>query len=84
MLAALARYAEALAACEKAIELNPFVPEFSYNLALSYELWGRCAEAHAKWFSYLQVEVNKDKQALVRERLQRNFETEGGRCYGWQ
>jgi hypothetical protein len=46
----------AIAEFERAITLNPFVPEFRYNLALSYELSGRCREARLKWLSYLQYE----------------------------
>jgi hypothetical protein len=67
---------------ERAVELNPFEPVFQYNLALSYELSGRCVDALKMWSSFLQVETNKRRLAVVRDRIQRNFVVEGGRCFG--
>jgi hypothetical protein len=72
----------AIADFERAIELNPFVPEFRYNLALSYELSGRCREARLKWLAYLEHETDDRRRAVVRARLRRNFDTAGGRCFG--
>ena len=65
---------------KRAVELNPFEPVFQYNLALSYELSGRCVDALKMWSSFLQVETNERRLALVRNRLQKNFVSEGGRC----
>ena len=67
----------------KAIGLNGFVPEFRYNLALAYELSGQCAQAYREWINYLSIENSAQRAARVRGRLQRNFETEGSRCDGW-
>jgi hypothetical protein len=50
---------------------------------LSYELWGKCAEAHEKWLAYLQADTNEQRKSAVRERITRNFEMDGGRGYGW-
>ena len=62
-------FADAIIQFEKAIELNPFAPEFRYNLALAFEFSGRCGEARDKWFSYLQHEPDQNKQAIVRARM---------------
>jgi tetratricopeptide (TPR) repeat protein len=67
---------------EQAIRLNEFVPEFRYNIALSYELSGRCREAREAWLSYLHLEPNEKRQSMIRARLTRNFDTQGGRCFG--
>ena len=67
---------------ERVIELDGFVPEFAYNLALSYEYAGRCRDAMATWLSYQQAETNEPRRSMIRERLIRNFATEGGRCFG--
>jgi Flp pilus assembly protein TadD len=67
---------------EQAVKLNPFVPEFQYNLALSYEYAGSCDNAEATWLSYLQSETHEQRLSMVRERLRKNFATEGGRCFG--
>jgi Flp pilus assembly protein TadD len=72
----------AIAQFEHAIELNGFVPEFRYNLALSYEVSGRCREARVKWLTYLRSEPDERRRAVVQARLKRNFDTEGGRCFG--
>jgi hypothetical protein len=68
----------------RAVALNPFEPVFIYNLALSYELAGRCAEALEAWSSFLRLENDAERVAVVRNRLQRNFATEGGRCFDSQ
>ena len=67
---------------EQVIELDGFVPEFAYNLALSYEYAGRCRDAKAIWLSYQQTETDETRRSVVRERLRKNFATEGGRCFG--
>ena len=75
-------YPGAIEQFKRAVELNPFVPEFRYNLALSYEYSRRCREAKAAWIEFLRYTTNARHQASVNERLKRNFELEGGRCYG--
>lgn len=67
---------------EQVIELDGFVPEFAYNLALSYEYEGRCRDAKATWIAYQQAETNETRRSVVRERLRKNFATEDGRCFG--
>jgi uncharacterized membrane protein (Fun14 family) len=67
---------------EQVIELDGFVPEFAYNLALSYEYAGRCREAMITWQAYQQAESSDARRAAVRERLIKNFATQGGRCFG--
>jgi Flp pilus assembly protein TadD len=69
---------------EQALQINVSIPEVHYNLALTYELWGRCAVAHQYWIIYLQQDSDERRRAAVRSRLQNNFETMGGRCYGWE
>jgi Flp pilus assembly protein TadD len=77
-------YAAAIILLERALKENVSIPEVRYNLALSYELWGKCAEAHDNWLVYLQADTNEQRRTAVLNRLQNNFETEGGRCYGWE
>jgi Flp pilus assembly protein TadD len=77
-------FEDAITYFEQALRINVSVPEVRYNLALSYELWGKCTEAHEKWLTYLQADTNEQRRAAVLARLQSNFETEGGRCYGWE
>jgi hypothetical protein len=67
---------------EQVIELDGFVPEFAYNLALSYEYAGRCRDAKTTWLAYQQAETIEARRAAVRERLIKNFATRGGRCFG--
>jgi hypothetical protein len=74
-------YAGAVEQFSRAVELNPFVPEFRYNLALSYEYSRRCLEAKKAWIEFLRYTTDVRHQASVKERLIRNFELEGGRCY---
>lgn len=74
-------YQAAIIQFEKVVHLDGFKPEFKYNLALSYELAGRCEEALVTWQIYLEQETNAQRIARVRQRLKRNFETEGGRCF---
>ena len=69
---------------EQALKTNVSIPEVRYNLALSYELSGECAQAHEKWLIYLQADTNVQRRDAVLTRLETNFETEGGRCYGWE
>jgi tetratricopeptide (TPR) repeat protein len=76
-------FPDAVMQFEKAIELNPFAPEFRYNLALAHELSGKCREARDKWSTYLQKEPSIEKQAKVRMRIEKKFETEGAHCFGW-
>jgi hypothetical protein len=75
-------YQAAIIQFEKVAHLDDFKPEFKYNLALSYELAGRCEDALATWQTYLEQETNAQRIARVRDRLERNFATEGGRCFG--
>jgi tetratricopeptide (TPR) repeat protein len=77
-------FEEAITHFEQALRINVSVPEVRYNLALSYELWGKCAEAHKKWLDYLRADTNQPRRKAVQARLLRNFETAGGRCYGWE
>jgi hypothetical protein len=67
---------------EQVIKLDGFVPEFAYNLALSYEYAGRCRDAKATWIAYQRAETNETRRSVVQERLRKNFATEGGRCFG--
>ena len=67
---------------ETATTLNPYEPVFQYNLALSYELSGRCRDALEAWLKFLAIENNKQRLRVVRERLKHNFEVKGGRCFG--
>ena len=66
---------------ERATELNPYEPVFQYNLALSYELSGRCEDALDAWLIFLDMETDEQRIESVRERLRNNFQTEGGRCF---
>lgn len=66
---------------ERVTELNPYEPVFHYNLALSYELSGRCKDALSAWSKFLNMETDRQRIALVRERLRTSFLTAGGRCY---
>jgi thioredoxin-like negative regulator of GroEL len=67
---------------EKVVALDSFVPEFKYNLALSYEYAGRCGEAYATWRSLLASSDNEFLNTSVSKRLITNFATQGGRCFG--
>jgi Flp pilus assembly protein TadD len=66
---------------KRAVELNPYEPVFQYNLALSYELSGMCADALNAWSSFMQIETDERRIVAVRQRLQKNFAAEGGRCF---
>jgi Flp pilus assembly protein TadD len=77
-------FAAAVESFERALRIDVSIPEVRYNLALSYELWGRCAVAHEKWLEYLQYDSDQHRRAAVQSRLMSNFQTEGGRCYGWE
>jgi hypothetical protein len=66
---------------ERAVNLNPFEPGFQYNLALAYEYAGRCHDAELAWKKYLRDQSVEQQRTMVRERLKRNFDSEGGRCY---
>ena len=76
-------YEAAVTYFEKALRINVSLPEVHYNIALAYELWGKCADAHREWVRYLQTDSNERRRAAVNRRLKNNFEAEGGRCYGW-
>ena len=75
-------YSDAIVFFERVVELNRAEAVFIYNLALSYELVGRCLEARTAWSTFLGLSNDPARLAVVRERLQRNFATEGGRCFG--
>ena len=75
-------YSAAIRQFTMVAELDPFRPEFKYNLALSYELAGQCQEAMMTWQAYLRQATNHQRIASVNNRLKTNFATEGGRCYG--
>jgi hypothetical protein len=74
-------FAAAIERFEQVIALDGLLPEFIYNLALSYEYAGRCRDANATWLSYQRVETDETRRSVVRERLRKNFATEGGRCF---
>jgi Flp pilus assembly protein TadD len=67
---------------ERVTTMNRFEPAFQYNLALSYELAGRCRDANLAWQKFLQIQNDENRRRIVLERLQRNFATPGGRCFG--
>ena len=67
---------------EKVVAADGFVPEFQYNLALSYEYGGKCSEAFAMWRSLSESSDNERLKMSVRRRLLKNFGTPGGRCFG--
>ncbi len=75
------KFPNAITQFERAVELNGFVPEFRYNLALSYEVSGRCREARDMWLSYLQLEPNEKRRSIVRARLRKNFDAQGAPCF---
>jgi hypothetical protein len=75
-------YGEAVSWFERAVSYNRSNPVFTYNLALSYEVSGRCPDALATWRTYLELESRQDRVAIVRDRIERNFHSEGGRCFG--
>ena len=66
---------------EKVVAVDSFVPEFKYNLALSYEYAGRCAEAYAMWRSLLASTDNEFLNTVVSKRLGENFVMQNGRCF---
>jgi Flp pilus assembly protein TadD len=74
-------YPRAIEAFEQVAAFNRFEPGFQYNLALSYELAGRCDESYATWLAYLQLEKNSRRKSAVTARLKRHYQTPGGRCY---
>jgi Flp pilus assembly protein TadD len=74
-------YSLAIKIFEEVTSLNRFEPGFQYNLALSYELAGRCHDARTAWESFLLMENSENRRQLVQQRVSRNFETAGGRCF---
>jgi Flp pilus assembly protein TadD len=73
---------EAVQYFERAVNLNQSEPVFIYNLALSYELIGRCNDARRFWLTYLQLVPDGRLAMAVEERLNANFARSGGRCFG--
>jgi Flp pilus assembly protein TadD len=75
-------YDEAVSWFERAVSFNRSSPGFTYNLALSYEVSGRCHDALATWRAYLELESRQERVAIVQDRIAKNFYSEGGRCFG--
>jgi tetratricopeptide (TPR) repeat protein len=62
-------YPEALAACDRALRIDPELPEALFNRALVLQRLGLSQEARAAWQRYLQTDPSSPWAAEAREHL---------------
>ncbi|MEW5756360.1 MAG: tetratricopeptide repeat protein [Pseudomonadota bacterium] len=75
------RYREALGMFLDLIKLMPWMPEYRWNIAKTYEKLGDCANAAVHWQDFLHLSFDQGRNQLVRDYLLRNYQSRGGQCY---
>jgi tetratricopeptide (TPR) repeat protein len=76
------RLPEAIRYFRTAIAQDNQAPAYRWNLALAYERAGDCRLALGQWRAYLERETNAGDLKLVRGHIKKNYDSEGGSCFG--
>lgn len=75
------RYQQALVMFVDLLKLMPWMPEYRWNIAKTYEKLGDCANAALHWQDFLRLSFDQGRNQLVSSHLLRNYQSPGGQCY---